>query len=155
MQSLQFRLPWCNRGLPVPNLGATGCKKISSTVSIYMCAKVNEFWFFALSTWLLEVWLPWRPLSSALYWACSVQFHLPVRFFFFSLIKLKYRRCYIRLQKLNWLVMMLCCLFVFAVGFHKGKACCTRYNRKPVPFQFIKGYREQTTMENCHIEAIM
>ncbi|XP_038574140.1 C-C motif chemokine 21b isoform X2 [Micropterus salmoides] len=38
---------------------------------------------------------------------------------------------------------------------HMGKACCTRYNRKPVPFQRIKGYREQTTTENCRIEAII
>ncbi|XP_044074267.1 C-C motif chemokine 26 [Siniperca chuatsi] len=42
-----------------------------------------------------------------------------------------------------------------ALGSHTGKACCTRYNRKPVPFQRIKGYREQTTMENCRIEAII
>ncbi|XP_019962507.1 C-C motif chemokine 20-like [Paralichthys olivaceus] len=34
-------------------------------------------------------------------------------------------------------------------------SCCTRYNRKPVPFQRIKGYREQTIKENCHIEAII
>ncbi|XP_024921817.1 C-C motif chemokine 20-like [Cynoglossus semilaevis] len=33
--------------------------------------------------------------------------------------------------------------------------CCTRYNRKPVPFQVIKGYREQSAKENCHIEAII
>nr|XP_046265635.1 C-C motif chemokine 20-like isoform X2 [Scatophagus argus] len=38
---------------------------------------------------------------------------------------------------------------------HMGKACCTRYTRKPVPFQRIKGYREQTTLENCRIEAII
>ncbi|XP_070701601.1 C-C motif chemokine 20-like [Pempheris klunzingeri] len=38
---------------------------------------------------------------------------------------------------------------------HIGKACCTRHNRKPVPFQRIKGYREQTTKENCHIDAII
>ncbi|XP_032387783.1 C-C motif chemokine 26 [Etheostoma spectabile] len=42
-----------------------------------------------------------------------------------------------------------------ALGSHMGKACCTRYNRKPVPFQRIKGFREQTTKENCHIEAII
>ncbi|XP_070831048.1 C-C motif chemokine 17 [Chaetodon trifascialis] len=42
-----------------------------------------------------------------------------------------------------------------ALGSHVGKACCMRYNRKPVPFQRIKGYREQTTMENCRIEAII
>ncbi|XP_075953983.1 C-C motif chemokine 20-like [Anarhichas minor] len=42
-----------------------------------------------------------------------------------------------------------------ALGSRTGKACCTRYNRKPVPFQRIKGYREQTTEENCHIEAII
>ncbi|XP_031137224.1 C-C motif chemokine 26-like [Sander lucioperca] len=42
-----------------------------------------------------------------------------------------------------------------ALGSHMGKACCTRYNRRPVPFQRIKGYREQTTKENCHIEAII
>ncbi|XP_070775616.1 C-C motif chemokine 17-like [Enoplosus armatus] len=41
------------------------------------------------------------------------------------------------------------------LGSHTGKACCTRYNRKPVPFQRIKGYREQTTTENCRIEAII
>ncbi|XP_054452592.1 C-C motif chemokine 20-like [Anoplopoma fimbria] len=42
-----------------------------------------------------------------------------------------------------------------ALGSQMGKACCTRYNRKPVPFQRIKGYREQTTKENCRIEAII
>lgn len=41
------------------------------------------------------------------------------------------------------------------VGSHASSGCCTRYSRMPVPFQLIKGYREQTTMENCHIEAIM
>ncbi|XP_026169953.1 C-C motif chemokine 20 isoform X2 [Mastacembelus armatus] len=35
------------------------------------------------------------------------------------------------------------------------KSCCTRYYRKPVPFQRITGYREQTFKENCHIEAII
>ncbi|XP_042353367.1 C-C motif chemokine 17-like [Plectropomus leopardus] len=42
-----------------------------------------------------------------------------------------------------------------ALGSNTGKLCCTRYNRKPVPFQRIKGYREQTTKENCHIDAII
>ncbi|XP_029309666.1 C-C motif chemokine 20-like [Cottoperca gobio] len=42
-----------------------------------------------------------------------------------------------------------------ALGSHMGKACCTRYNRKPVPFQRIKGFKEQTTQENCNIEAII
>ncbi|XP_073347603.1 C-C motif chemokine 20-like [Pagrus major] len=36
-----------------------------------------------------------------------------------------------------------------------GRACCTTYNRKPIPFQRIKGYREQTTIENCRINAII
>ncbi|KAG7526361.1 C-C motif chemokine 20-like [Solea senegalensis] len=36
-----------------------------------------------------------------------------------------------------------------------SRACCTRYNRKPVPFQRIKGFREQTMKENCHMEAII
>ncbi|XP_035526737.1 C-C motif chemokine 26-like [Morone saxatilis] len=36
-----------------------------------------------------------------------------------------------------------------------GKACCMRYNRKPIPFERIKGYREQTTRENCRMEAII
>ncbi|XP_040000115.1 C-C motif chemokine 20 isoform X2 [Xiphias gladius] len=38
---------------------------------------------------------------------------------------------------------------------HMNKVCCTRYNRKPVPFQLIKGYREQSTRENCRMEAII
>ncbi|KAM8727225.1 C-C motif chemokine 20 isoform 1-T1 [Acanthopagrus schlegelii] len=42
-----------------------------------------------------------------------------------------------------------------APGSIKGRACCTTYNRKPIPFQRIKGYREQTTKENCRIEAII
>lgn len=40
-------------------------------------------------------------------------------------------------------------------GSRASSGCCTRYSGVPVPFQIIKGYREQTTMENCHIEAIM
>ncbi|XP_037537272.1 C-C motif chemokine 20 [Nematolebias whitei] len=36
-----------------------------------------------------------------------------------------------------------------------SKTCCTRYNKKPVPFARIKGYREQTTEENCRIDAII
>ncbi|KAM7379167.1 hypothetical protein PAMP_004737 [Pampus punctatissimus] len=42
-----------------------------------------------------------------------------------------------------------------ALGSHSSRACCTRYNRKPVPFHRIKGYREQTIFENCRIEAII
>ncbi|KAM7400857.1 hypothetical protein PAMA_005169 [Pampus argenteus] len=42
-----------------------------------------------------------------------------------------------------------------ALGSHFRRACCTRYNRKPVPFHRIKGYREQTIIENCRIEAII
>ncbi|XP_053186026.1 C-C motif chemokine 20-like [Scomber japonicus] len=42
-----------------------------------------------------------------------------------------------------------------ALGSYSGRGCCTRYNRKPVPFQRIKGYREQTVIENCRIEAII
>nr|XP_020471657.1 C-C motif chemokine 20-like [Monopterus albus] len=42
-----------------------------------------------------------------------------------------------------------------ALGSRMGKSCCTSYNRKPVPFQVIKGYREQTTRENCRMEAII
>lgn len=41
------------------------------------------------------------------------------------------------------------------VGSHASSSCCTRYSRKPVPPQLIRGYREQTAMENCQIEAIM
>ncbi|XP_076001275.1 C-C motif chemokine 19-like isoform X2 [Genypterus blacodes] len=36
-----------------------------------------------------------------------------------------------------------------------SRGCCTRYYREPVPFQIIKGYREQTIWENCRIEAII
>ncbi|KAF3699217.1 C-C motif chemokine 20 [Channa argus] len=36
-----------------------------------------------------------------------------------------------------------------------SKACCTTFNRKPIPFQRIKGYRLQTPNENCNIEAII
>ncbi|XP_059200187.1 C-C motif chemokine 26-like [Centropristis striata] len=42
-----------------------------------------------------------------------------------------------------------------AMGSRVGRACCRQYNRKPIPFQRIKGYREQTTKENCNIEAII
>uniref|UniRef100_A0A3Q0SB19 Chemokine interleukin-8-like domain-containing protein n=1 Tax=Amphilophus citrinellus TaxID=61819 RepID=A0A3Q0SB19_AMPCI len=34
-------------------------------------------------------------------------------------------------------------------------ACCTSYSRRPVPFNRIKGYREQSLKENCRIEAII
>ncbi|CAB1426967.1 unnamed protein product [Pleuronectes platessa] len=34
-------------------------------------------------------------------------------------------------------------------------SCCTSYNRKPVPFKLIKGYKEQTIMEKCNMEAII
>uniref|UniRef100_A0A8C2XDN4 Chemokine interleukin-8-like domain-containing protein n=1 Tax=Cyclopterus lumpus TaxID=8103 RepID=A0A8C2XDN4_CYCLU len=44
---------------------------------------------------------------------------------------------------------------LLCLGSNLGKGCCTRYNRKPVPFQRIKGYRQQSTKENCHIEAII
>ncbi|XP_010742505.1 C-C motif chemokine 20 isoform X2 [Larimichthys crocea] len=36
-----------------------------------------------------------------------------------------------------------------------SKSCCTRYFRKPIRFQHIKGYREQTLWENCRIKAIV
>ncbi|XP_034039420.1 C-C motif chemokine 20-like isoform X2 [Thalassophryne amazonica] len=36
-----------------------------------------------------------------------------------------------------------------------GAACCTRYSRKPVPFQRIKGYREQSGHEKCRLNAII
>nr|XP_015812679.2 C-C motif chemokine 20 [Nothobranchius furzeri]XP_054595104.1 C-C motif chemokine 20 [Nothobranchius furzeri] len=61
-------------------------------------------------------------------------------------------------------ITMATVLLFFAVGMlgptpaacsRLGKACCTRYNRKPVPFTRIKGYREQTAQENCRIEAII
>ncbi|KAF7649153.1 hypothetical protein LDENG_00146150 [Lucifuga dentata] len=42
-----------------------------------------------------------------------------------------------------------------AARFRSSRACCTRYNRKPVPFEIIKGYREQTIRENCRLEAII
>ncbi|KAM4552902.1 C-C motif chemokine 19-like [Odontesthes bonariensis] len=36
-----------------------------------------------------------------------------------------------------------------------NRGCCTSYNRRPVPFQYIVGYREQPIKENCRIEAII
>nr|AGN52671.1 chemokine 20 [Channa striata] len=42
-----------------------------------------------------------------------------------------------------------------ATGSQESKACCTTYNRKPIPFQRVQGYRAQTRKENCRIEAII
>ncbi|XP_028988545.2 C-C motif chemokine 20-like [Betta splendens] len=42
-----------------------------------------------------------------------------------------------------------------ALGSHRGKSCCTTYSRKLVPFQHIRGYREQSITEYCRIEAII
>ncbi|KAM9844628.1 C-C motif chemokine 19-like [Aulostomus maculatus] len=42
-----------------------------------------------------------------------------------------------------------------AAGARAGRACCTKYARKPVPFQRIKGYREQSAKEYCRIDAII
>ncbi|XP_056277688.1 C-C motif chemokine 20-like [Pseudoliparis swirei] len=42
-----------------------------------------------------------------------------------------------------------------ALGSYLGRGCCTRYHRKPIPFQRIKGYRQQSVNENCHIDAII
>ncbi|KAM8849319.1 uncharacterized protein AB9W97_021088 [Spinachia spinachia] len=47
------------------------------------------------------------------------------------------------------------CVCVCAHGSHAGKACCKSYDRKPVSFQRIRGHKEQTISENCHIEAIV
>lgn len=58
---------------------------------------------------------------------------------------------YFRIGQVCRLVM----ICVFGVGSHIGKACCTRYSKRPIPFAHIRGFREQTAMENCHIEAIM
>uniref|UniRef100_A0A8C6THG2 Chemokine interleukin-8-like domain-containing protein n=1 Tax=Neogobius melanostomus TaxID=47308 RepID=A0A8C6THG2_9GOBI len=35
------------------------------------------------------------------------------------------------------------------------RTCCTSYNRSPVPFNRIKGFKKQTIEENCDIEAII
>lgn len=51
------------------------------------------------------------------------------------------------------LLMMRVC--VLTEGAYVGRGCCTRHYREPVSFHLIKGYREQTVMENCNIEAIM
>ncbi|KAG8014080.1 C-C motif chemokine 20 [Nibea albiflora] len=42
-----------------------------------------------------------------------------------------------------------------ALGSAWSKSCCTRYHRKPILSQNIRGYREQTPKENCRIEAII
>ncbi|XP_023121376.1 C-C motif chemokine 20-like [Amphiprion ocellaris] len=34
-------------------------------------------------------------------------------------------------------------------------ACCTKYTRKPLDFQVIRGYREQNDTEVCRIKAII
>ncbi|XP_068605334.1 C-C motif chemokine 20 [Brachionichthys hirsutus] len=53
------------------------------------------------------------------------------------------------------LCFMLCLLRPAALGFQIRKACCTSYTKRPVPSHLVKGYREQTTMEHCRIEAII
>ncbi|XP_054888599.1 C-C motif chemokine 20 [Poeciliopsis prolifica] len=42
-----------------------------------------------------------------------------------------------------------------AAGFRTSKPCCTRHSKQPVPFENIKGYREQSTLEHCRISAII
>ncbi|XP_014331491.1 C-C motif chemokine 20-like [Xiphophorus maculatus] len=42
-----------------------------------------------------------------------------------------------------------------AAGFRTSKPCCTRYSKKPVPFQNIRGYREQLPTEHCRISSII
>nr|XP_020489751.1 monocyte chemotactic protein 1B-like [Labrus bergylta] len=37
----------------------------------------------------------------------------------------------------------------------KAKMCCTTFNRKPIPFRRITGYREITSKEICRKEAII
>ncbi|XP_069562370.1 C-C motif chemokine 19-like [Brachyistius frenatus] len=41
------------------------------------------------------------------------------------------------------------------LGSQVSRDCCSRYSRRPVPFQHIMGYIEQTIKENCRIEAII
>ncbi|XP_047446020.1 C-C motif chemokine 20-like [Mugil cephalus] len=42
-----------------------------------------------------------------------------------------------------------------ARGAYTGKSCCTTYTRKPVPFNRVRGFREQSIRENCNIDAII
>ncbi|XP_014856624.1 PREDICTED: C-C motif chemokine 20-like [Poecilia mexicana] len=42
-----------------------------------------------------------------------------------------------------------------AAGYRMSKTCCTRYSKKPIPSENIKGYREQVTLEHCRINAII
>ncbi|KAM6989296.1 C-C motif chemokine 20-like [Tautogolabrus adspersus] len=37
----------------------------------------------------------------------------------------------------------------------KAKICCTTFNRKPIPFRLITGYKEISRKENCRMEAII
>uniref|UniRef100_A0AAV2JWD1 Chemokine interleukin-8-like domain-containing protein n=1 Tax=Knipowitschia caucasica TaxID=637954 RepID=A0AAV2JWD1_KNICA len=53
----------------------------------------------------------------------------------------------------------LICLVMVNAG--RGKAasgalyCCTRFTRSPVPFHRIRGYKRQSALENCNLDAII
>ncbi|XP_062261274.1 C-C motif chemokine 20-like [Platichthys flesus] len=53
------------------------------------------------------------------------------------------------------MTMALLCFILGLLSPAPATSCCTSYNRKPVPFQRIKGYKEQTIKENCNMEAII
>ncbi|XP_071376596.1 C-C motif chemokine 20 [Centroberyx affinis] len=55
---------------------------------------------------------------------------------------------------------LLCCILGLlrptpAASARMSSACCMSYTRTPVAIHFIKGYKEQTPRENCHIAAII
>uniref|UniRef100_A0A3Q2DDH2 Chemokine interleukin-8-like domain-containing protein n=1 Tax=Cyprinodon variegatus TaxID=28743 RepID=A0A3Q2DDH2_CYPVA len=42
-----------------------------------------------------------------------------------------------------------------SAGIRFSKHCCTSYSNKVVHFHHIRGYRMQSNLENCHINAII
>uniref|UniRef100_A0A096M4S7 C-C motif chemokine n=1 Tax=Poecilia formosa TaxID=48698 RepID=A0A096M4S7_POEFO len=54
-----------------------------------------------------------------------------------------------------WSLIANICGCTDQIGYRMSKTCCTRYSKKPIPSENIKGYREQVTLEHCRINAII
>ncbi|XP_071778216.2 C-C motif chemokine 20-like [Centroberyx gerrardi] len=53
--------------------------------------------------------------------------------------------------------VLLCCILglLRPTPAASARVCCMSYTKTPVAVHFIKGYKEQTPWENCHISAII
>lgn len=149
-KDLELWLPWCIAGFPVLNVGPI---KVDVWPNLYKYSK----------RLVVICWIPHHDSQkhhhdrhSPLHHSGNIEPCSSCRWVYSITYSIRSRTS--NILKIEYFIQAVShplCVTFPSVGFRTSKLCCTRYSKKQVPFQNIRGYRQQLPIEHCRISAIM